>query len=141
MQTQPLNKNNPALGTKALQYGKKVYIERGDAIDFKVGDKITLMNWGNAKLTWVEWTGGEPGKGNCVLEADLMLDDTNYSGTKKVTWLAKDDKTNFKVTLVELDHLITEKKVDENTKVQDIVNKNSYISYTAIADGNMRSLK
>lgn len=139
--TTPLNKNNPDLGTKALQYGKKVFIERGDAEDIKVGDKITLMNWGNAVVTKADWSGGEVGKGDLDMHADLKLDDQNFGGTKKVTWLAADPKTNFKVTLVELDHLITEKKVDENTKVQDIVNKNSYISYTAIADGNMRSLK
>lgn len=139
--TTPLNKNNPDLGTKALQYGKKVFIERGDAEDIKVGDKITLMNWGNAVITKADWTGGEAGKGDLTMNADLMVDDTNYAGTKKVTWLAADPKTNFTVTLVELDHLITEKKVDENTKVQDIVNKDSYISYTAVADGNMRALK
>jgi hypothetical protein len=31
--------------------------------------------------------------------------------------------------------------VEENESVQDIVNRNRYISYTAIAEGNMRSLR
>lgn len=43
--------------------------------------------------------------------------------------------------MVELDHLITEKKVDENLKVADVVNKNSYIQYTAIAEGGVTNLK
>ena len=68
------------------------------------------------------------------------FDDKDFKKTKKLTWIAVDEKTNFEVTLVELDHLITKKKVEENEKVQDIVNPNSYISYTAIAEGNMRNV-
>jgi glutamyl-tRNA synthetase len=138
--TAPLNKQNESLGTKTVQYGKKIYIELGDAKDIKVGDKITLMNWGNALITKFDWAGGEPGKGKLTANATLALDDTNYKGTKKVTWLVVDPATNFKVTLVELDHLITAKKVDEGLKVQDVVNKNSYITYTAIAEGSVRNL-
>lgn len=98
------------------------------------------MNWGNAVITKFDWSGGAPGEGELTASANLALDDTNYKGTKKVTWLVVDPATNFKVTLVELDHLITERKVDEGLKVQDVVNKNSYITYTAIAEGSVRNL-
>ena len=76
-----------------------------------------------------------------VLEADLKLDDTDFKGTSKITWVAVDENTNYRVTLAEFDHLITEKKVDENTKVQDCVNRNSKFTYTAIGEGAMRNLK
>ena len=71
--------------------------------------------------------------------ADLKVEDKDFKKTKKITWIAIDEATNFEVTLVELDHLITKKKVEENEKVQDIVNHNSYIAYTAIAEGCMKS--
>lgn len=75
------------------------------------------------------------------MKAELKVEDTDYKKTKKLTWLTDDPNTNFDVTLVELDHLITKKKVEENEKVSDIVNYNSRISYDAIAEGNMKNLK
>lgn len=93
------------------------------------------MKWGNATITLKET---KP-DGTIELHADLCVEDKDFKGTKKLTWIAIDEKTNFEVTLVELDHLITKKKVEEDEKVQDIVNRNSYISYTAIAEGNLRN--
>ena len=74
------------------------------------------------------------------MHAKLTLDDKDYKGTNKVTWVVVDEKTNFRFTMVEYDHLITEKKPDENTKVQDCVNRNSKFAYTAIGEGAMRNL-
>jgi glutamyl-tRNA synthetase len=101
-----------------------------------VGEKITLLKWGNAIVTKKEEINGE-----LVLHADLLPDDKDFKKTKKLTWITDCPKTTFEVTLVELDHLITKKKVEENESVKDIVNRNSYISYTAIAEGNMKFLK
>jgi glutamyl-tRNA synthetase len=47
----------------------------------------------------------------------------------------------MKIKIVEFDHLITEPKIEEDTNVADIVNKNSRIEYTAIAEGALRSLQ
>ena len=137
VETHPLHQKNADLGNKAVLYGKEVLIETGDAKDINVGDKVTLMKWGNVIVTLKET---KP-DGSLELHADLAVEDKDFKKTKKVTWIAVDEKTNFEVTLVELDHLITKKKVEENEKVQDIVNKDSYISYTAIAEGNMRNVQ
>jgi len=134
-QPHPLHSKNEALGTKDVVFGKSVLIERGDAKDIEVGEKITLMKWGNAMVT-----GKTEKDGVIELTAEVNTEDQVFKGTKKLHWVTV-DPSNFEVTLVELDHLITEKKVEENTKVQDIVNKNSYIAYTAIAEGPMASLK
>lgn len=134
--SKPLHDKNPDLGNKAIQYAKRVYIERGDAKELKVGEKITLKNWGNAVITKCDLSGSD-----YVLHADLKLDDTDYKGTSKITWVAVDEATNYRFTMVEYDHLITEKKVDDNTKVQDCVNRNSKFAYTAIGEGAMRNLK
>jgi len=45
------------------------------------------------------------------------------------------------ITLVEYDHLITKKKVEENDDVKNLVNHNSRIEYTAIAEGSLRTLQ
>lgn len=137
VETHPLHQKNASLGNKAVLYGKELYVETGDAEGLNVGEKVTLMKWGNAVISLKET---KP-DGSIELHADLTLDDKDFKKTKKLTWIAVDEKTNFEVTLVELDHLITKKKVEENEKVQDIVNKNSYISYTAIAEGNMRNVQ
>lgn len=112
-------------------------MEAGDAKDIEVGEKVTLMKWGNANITKKEVSES----GEITLTASLNLEDQVFKGTKKITWIAVDPSSNFEVTLVELDHLITKKKVDENEKVQDIVNHNSRIAYQAIAEGNMKTLK
>ena len=94
------------------------------------------MKWGNATVSKREEKDGV-----ITLWADLCVEDKNFKGTKKITWIAVDSATNFEVTLVELDHLITKKKVEENEKVQDIVNYDSYIAYTAIAEGCMKNVQ
>jgi len=113
VETHPLHQKNADLGNKAVLYGKEIYIERGDAKDVNVGEKVTLMKWGNAVITLKE----ERPDGTIELHADLAVEDKDFKGTKKLTWIAIDEKTNFEITLVELDHLITKKKVEENEKV------------------------
>lgn len=60
--------------------------------------------------------------------------------TKKLTWVAKSD-TNVELTIQELDHIITKEKIEENDKIEEIVNRNSMVEYKAIAEGNVRTLK
>jgi glutamyl-tRNA synthetase len=51
VETHPLHQKNADLGNKAVLYGKEVLIETGDAVDINIGDKVTLMKWGNAIIT------------------------------------------------------------------------------------------
>ena len=67
------------------------------------------MKWGNAIVTSVEEVSGV-----WSVKAELKVEDTDYKKTKKLTWITEDPNSNFEVTLVELDHLITKKKVEEN---------------------------
>lgn len=136
-ETHPLHQKNADLGVKAVLFGKELLVEAGDAKDIEVGEKVTLMKWGNATITKKDISAD----GKIVLHAELNVEDKDFKKTKKLTWIALDENTNFEVTLVELDHLITKKKVEENEKVADIVNRDSYIAYTAIAEGAMRSVK
>jgi glutamyl-tRNA synthetase len=133
----PRHQKNPALGEHEIWFGKDLLIEQDDAVDIEVGEKLTLMKWGNVKVTKKD----TDSDGKITIHAENMPDDKDFKKTKKITWITADKSTNFEITLVELDHLITKKKVEENEKVQDIVNKNSYIAYTATAQISMNSVK
>jgi glutamyl-tRNA synthetase len=78
--------------------------------------------------------------GFITLTADLCLEDKDFKKTKKLTWIANDPQSVFEITLVEFDHLITKKKTEEDESVKDIVNHNSRIAYTAIAEGSLRNV-
>jgi len=135
-ETHPLHQKNADLGTKAVLFGKELLIEAGDAQDILEGEKVTLMKWGNCVISKKEVKDGK-----ITLWGDIDTADKDFKKTKKLTWIAEDAATNFEVTLVELDHLITKKKIEETDDVANLVNGNSRIAYTAIAEGNMRSLK
>jgi glutamyl-tRNA synthetase len=79
--------------------------------------------------------------GVTTLLGNLDLEDTDFKKAKIVTWINADDATTVEVNLVEFDHLITKKKIEENDDVTQLVNTNSRIEYTAIAEGCMRHLQ
>lgn len=136
-ETHPLHNKNPDLGVKAVLFSKELLIEAGDAQDIVEGEKVTLMKWGNCVISKKE-VGAD---GKISLWGDVNPEDKDFKKTKKITWVAVDANTNFEVTLVEYDHLITKKKFEDGDKVQELVNTNSKIAYTAIAEGPLRSVQ
>jgi hypothetical protein len=51
----------------------------------KVGEKVTLMKWGNVRIVGIE----QQDNGLRLIGEDLP-DDKDYKETKKFTWLAKE---------------------------------------------------
>lgn len=135
--SQALHPKNESLGTKAVIYGRELWIEKDDAVAIQEGEKITLMKWGNATITKIEKTDD----GSLTLFAKVDLADKDFKKTKKITWVTADEDTTVEVTLVEYDHLITKKKVEENDEISKIVNQNSKIEYVAIAEGSLRNIQ
>jgi glutamyl-tRNA synthetase len=141
-ETHPLHPKDASVGTKTIEYGKKIWVETEDAKDLAVGEKVTLMKWGNAVIK-----SKNEKKGALTLTAELTPEDKDFKKTKKLTWIAQSN-TNFEVTVQELDHIIMKEKVEDNDqdaakddKIEDILNKNSSIEYSVIAEGNLRTLK
>jgi glutamyl-tRNA synthetase len=95
------------------------------------------MKWGNCVISKKD-VGAD---GHVTLHGEINLEDKDYKKTKKLTWITNDANTSFEVTLVELDHIITKKKVEDDESVKDIVNHNSRIAYTAVAEGAMRNIQ
>lgn len=71
------------------------------------------MKWGNVTITKKE----HPSENEITLHGKIDLADKDYKKTKKITWITADEATNVDVTLVELDHLITKKKLEETDDV------------------------
>jgi len=94
------------------------------------------MKWGN-----VEITASAKVDGVLTLNGTYLPDDKDFKKTTKLTWIAQDEATTFTVDIVELDHLITKQKHEEEDKLEEITNNNSRIIYQAIAEGNLRSVQ
>ena len=45
---------NPTVGEKDVFYSSKIYLEGEDADVLKNGEKVTLVNWGNAVITGID---------------------------------------------------------------------------------------
>lgn len=108
-----------------------------DALAIEEGEKITLMKWGNVTISKKE-VGAD---GSISLVGTIDVEDKDFKKTKKITWVCADPDTTVEITLVEYDHLITKKKVEESDDVKNLVNHNSRIEYTAIAEGSLRTLQ
>jgi glutamyl-tRNA synthetase len=134
--TIPNNKLNLELGERPLWKSNELLVEFDDADQLiVVGEKITLMNWGNFMINTKELQQD----GSYLITAEYLPEDKDFKKTKKITWLA--DKTNLLVAnLVEFDHLIKTPKVEENDKFEDLVNENSIFRNKIYTDSHVRTL-
>lgn len=133
--TVPMSKLNLALGERPLWKSNNVLVDFVDADTLlKQGQKVTLMNWGNVLIKTKE----PQADGSYLMTGEYLADDKDFKKTAKVTWLA--DGTNLVVAeLVEYDHLIKEKKVEEDVDFETIVNVNSRFSAPYYVDSNIRT--
>lgn len=132
----PLHPKNDAVGSKALLMGKYSWIEKDDADTIVEGEKIALRNYGKVLITKKVEENGVT-----TIFGQLDLEDQDFKKAKIITWICADEASNVEVNLVEFDHLITKKKIEEDDDVTKIANTNSRIEYTAIAEGCLRHLQ
>lgn len=130
------NKLNKALGTRPLWKSNNLLIEFDDAESLlRVGEKVTLMNWGNVLINTKELQQD----GSYILTGEYLPEDKDFKTTKKITWLA--DGSNLIVAnLIEYDHLIKTPKVEEDQNFEEIVNVNSRFVSRAYIDSGLRLL-
>lgn len=130
------NKLNKALGSRPLWKTSNVLIEFDDAETLlKVGERVTLMNWGNILIQTKELQAD----GSYLLTGEYLPEDKDFKTTKKITWLA--EGTNLVIAnLIEYDHLIKTPKVEEDQNFEDIVNVNSKFVSRAYIDSGIKLL-
>ncbi len=94
-------------GKKATTFTKRVWLDQVDGAAVSEGEEVTLMDWGNAVIHKVE----KDENGVVVgLSGALHLEGSVKSTKLKLTWLPETDEL-LPLTLVDLDYLITKKKV------------------------------
>lgn len=104
---------NPDIGTKAVTFANKVFVEQADARTIQEGEEITLMGWGNVIIKGIlQSANGAIER----LEAERNLGG-DFSKTKKVHWLAAEGAQNSATQLWEFDYLLTK---DSLTKTDDL---------------------
>lgn len=132
----PRHKKHPPAGTKSTTRMSQIWLEQIDAALLKVGEEITLMDWGNCivKKVDIDQNGGVIG-----IDAELHLEGSVKTTKLKLTWLPKIDEL-VPLTLVDFDYLITKKKVEEDDNFADLVNLNSEVRTITHGDANMRTL-
>jgi len=94
------------------------------------------MKWGNVRILTVDVNNLT---GEINLTAEDLPDDKDYKGTKKMNWIAENSPI-VNVELVEYDHLINVKKVEDDMDWDKVVNYNSKFITNAIAEPGVGSL-
>lgn len=135
--SQALHQKNDSLGSKAVIYGRELLIEKDDAIAIELGEKVTLMKWGNVTITKKVILDD----GTVELTGTVDPEDKDFKKTKKITWVCNDPDTTVEITLVEYDHIITKRKIEDTDDIKLIVNHASKHEYTAIAEGSFRTIQ
>jgi glutamyl-tRNA synthetase len=118
LHTVQVHPQKPEHGTRIMRRNNVVYIDQIDAVTYSVNEDITLLRWGNIKITNIEKNeSGVVTSMTGIYDAEA----TNFSKTKKATWLAKVDE-NIPCKLIEFDHLISKAKLGDEEDFKDFVN-------------------
>ena len=92
------------------------------------------MKWGNAKVVSIKEVND-----TVEVTAELNLDDKDFKNTKKLNWLSVESPLVL-VKLIEFDHLIKIKYIDEDTEFMDAINEKTKFETMAYGDPAMRNL-
>ena len=115
------HQKNKSLGKRIQNRYKKLVIEKEDANLLKEGQKLTLYKWGNSIVEKIE-------KENDVIKCihiKLTPEDKDFKKTTICHWVPMKEGLYTKAVIREYGHLITVKKLEENMKIEDVVNNNS----------------
>lgn len=96
------------------------------------------MDWGNAVvMNKILATDGTVSS----VVVDLHLDGDFKATKKKITWLAQSsDRPLVQVSLLDYDHLITKKKLEDGDNWEDFVTPKTEFREEALADANVLDL-
>ena len=115
------NQKNKELGKRIQKRYNKLVIEKEDANLLKEGQKLTLYKWGNSVVQKIEKEGDKV----TAVHVKLTPEDTNFKKTTICHWVPMKEGLYTKAVIREYGHLITVKKLEDNMKIEDIVNNNS----------------
>ncbi|KAJ0982617.1 hypothetical protein J5N97_010872 [Dioscorea zingiberensis] len=132
----PRHKKYEGAGKKATTFTRRIWLDYADASSISEGEEVTLMDWGNAIIKEIKKENGIVTELLGVLHLEGSVKTTKL----KLTWLPETDEL-VNLSLVEFDHLIKKKKLEEDDDFLDNLNECTKKETTAIGDPNMRNLK
>ena len=130
----PFHPKVEALGERTLFKHNEVLIEGADAKDAKVGEPIVLLQWGVVNVKKIDAKAK-------VVEGELDIEADPRKIKMKFHWIPKDTKRMTKLTLRELDHLVTKPKMEEEDAIEDIINPKSQLDTPGWGDCLIKDLK
>ncbi|KAF1742265.1 LOW QUALITY PROTEIN: hypothetical protein MXB_5490, partial [Myxobolus squamalis] len=65
--------------SKLVYFSNKIYVESSDLMRCRLGDIVTLINWGNAIVKKISQD---------VVEFKLCLENKDFSSTQKISWIS-----------------------------------------------------
>ncbi|KAK0389983.1 hypothetical protein NLU13_3556 [Sarocladium strictum] len=128
---------NLSLGNRKVQTEKTIILEQFDAKALKVGEIVTLMNWGNATVKDITQSDGIVKR--LALEFDPASRD--FKKTTKLTWLGAVENNMLPVQIMEFDHLITKDKLEPTDVLEECLTPVTQTTIEAFADRNTQELK
>jgi glutamyl-tRNA synthetase len=120
------HQKNKELGKRIQKRYKKLVIEKEDANLLKEGQKLTLYKWGNSIVEKIE----KDGDAIKEIHVKLTPEDKDFKKTTICHWVPMKEGLYTKAVVREYGHLITVKKLEDNMKIEDIVNENSKFETT-----------
>lgn len=130
----PIHPQKPEMGTRVLRRYNKVYVDQIDALTYTVGEEITLLRWGNMRIVSIDKNAD--GKVTSI-HATYDATSTNFSKTKKATWLAAVPEV-VSAKFIEYDHLISKAKLGDDEDFKDFVNPNTKAESDGLVDPCLR---
>lgn len=133
----PRHPKNPDIGTKAVTYGSSILLDHDDAVSFAMGERVTLMGWGNAIVKDFSISGDGTVRDVALM---LCLDDTDFRKTKKITWLAAERASLVEVELWQFGDLLTKDTLAKDDELDDYLATDSAQSVEALCDADVAHL-
>ena len=115
------HQKNKELGKRIQKRYKELVIEKEDANLLKEGQKLTLYKWGNSIVQKIEKDGDKV----TAVHVKLTPEDKDFKKTTICHWVPMKEGLYTKAVIREYGHLITVKKLEDNMKIEDVVNNNS----------------
>eukprot|EP00040_Diaphanoeca_grandis_P032383 m.196091 g.196091 ORF g.196091 m.196091 type:complete len:1633 (+) comp32603_c0_seq2:108-5006(+) len=131
----------PRVGMKKMHLANKVWVQLSDAQLLEEGQKITLMDYGNAFVTSITRDCGLVRS----VKVKSAVGDTDYKGTQKLTFIAAcDEEAVVPVVCVEYGHLINTKEPpsvsDGTPAIEAVMNVNSKKEFTMVGAASLSKL-
>ncbi|KAH0793273.1 glutamyl-tRNA synthetase [Histomonas meleagridis] len=127
----PILPTDPSKGTRKLPIAPVVYTTQFDAKSIKVGEKVTLLHWGNVIIDKIEMDGE-----NVKLVEAHLVEDKNYKGTLKINWIVPEKAVT--IIMREWNHLLKVNQLSEGVDVIDALSDVPYADTEIMCDASIK---